>query len=118
MARIFLECRDDPPEGHKAGPHEPREVSYTFSVDVVFPGATAPCRFRGIEQVLALKKFYKLVFSLEERAREHGHPPQAPLESLDRLLEHLRYTRNARDVGGDSLRCRVSEIEHAACQRL
>ena len=101
--RIYLECQDET-DG---------EVSYTFAVDVVFPKGAAPCVFRGIGQVLVLKKFYKLVFSLEERAREHGNPPQRPLESCRSLIEHLCYTRNARDVGGDKLACRAAASAQA-----
>ena len=77
----------------------PPGISYTYAVDVRFPGGKAPCRFRGVDQVLVLKKFYKLVHSLEERAREHGNPREKILESVEGLLEHLRYTRNARDFG-------------------
>ncbi len=99
--RIFMECYD----GHSspAGKHlaEAAEaVSYTYAVDVIFPQGRPPCRLKGVEDVLSLKKFYKVVSSLEERAREHGNPRQAPLDSVEGLLEHLRYTRNARDLEG------------------
>jgi hypothetical protein len=83
--RIYLECRDEP-----GGPQ------CRFVVDVVFPGGS-PALLRGVDGVLALKKFYKLVFSLEERAREHGNDWHSVMESSPKLLEHLRYTRNARD---------------------
>ena len=103
VVRIFLECRerstacdptaDTPVEG-------PLAVSYTYAVDVVFPGGKPPCRLRGVDGILALKKFYKLVHSLEERAREHGTDRQKALGSAEGLLEHLAYTRNARDFTG------------------
>ena len=92
--RVYMECRE----------MECREDAPTFScgyvVDVLFPSGGEPCRLRGVDSVLALKKFYKLVFSLEERAREHGNEWRSVMESPEKLLEHLRYTRNARDVAG------------------
>ena len=103
VVRIFLECRENSVDGNsgaKSG-EEPRSaISYTYAVDVEFPSGNSPCRFQGVDGVLVLKKFYKLVNSLEERAREHGNPRQMPLESVEALLEHLRYTRNARDLTG------------------
>ena len=92
VVRIFLECRESA--------SEPPAVSYTYAVDVIFPDGEPPCRLRGIEEVLALKKFYKLVFSLEERAREHGNPRERVVESAEGLLEHLGYTRTARNFTG------------------
>ena len=89
IVRVFLECRENG--------SEPPVVSYTYAVDVIFPGGKPPCRLRGVEEVLALKKFYKLFHSLEERAREHGNPREKVVESAEGLLEHLGYTRNARD---------------------
>ena len=90
MVRIYLECSDS----------HGNDVTCSFAVDVVFPAAGAPCRLRGVDSVLALKKFYKLVFSLEERAREHGNDWRSVMESPERIVEHLRYTRNARDFTG------------------
>ena len=89
--RIYLECQD-----RSSGLDAANEITCGPVVDVLFP-AGAPCRLRGIEGVLVLKKFYKLVFSLEERAREHGNDWRSVMESSTRLLEHLRYTRNARE---------------------
>ena len=93
--RIYMGCQED------AASHEPLRsgrgtVSYGYAVDVVFPGGEAPCRLRGVDDILMLKKFYKVVFSLEERAREHGHEFRVVFASPQRLLEHLGYTRNAR----------------------
>ncbi len=82
VVRIFLECCDQP---------EPR---YTYAIDVVF---AERMELQGIRDVLCLKKFYKLVNSLEERAREHGRPWQGVFDSPDALLEHLRWTRNSRE---------------------
>jgi hypothetical protein len=90
VVRIYLECA----EGQTTG------IACSFAVEVAFPAGGAPCRLRGVDSVLALKKFYKLVFSLEERAREHGNDWRSVMESPERLLEHLRYTRNARDFTG------------------
>ena len=100
VVRIFLECREHinacdpvvetPVEG-------PLGISYTYAVDVVFPGGKSPCRLRGVDGILVLKKFYKLVNSLEERAREHGNDRQKVFGSAEGLLEHLTYTRNARN---------------------
>ena len=90
IVRIYLECTDG---REKTG-------TCTFAVDVVFPAGNLPCRLRGVDSVLALKKFYKLIFSLEERAREHGNDWRSVMESPERMLEHLRYTRNARDFTG------------------
>ena len=92
VVRIFLECRETA--------SEPPVISYTYAVDVIFPEGKPPCRLRGVDQVLALKKFYKLYHSLEERAREHGNPREQVAESAEGLLEHLGYTRNARDFTG------------------
>jgi len=90
VVRIYLECEEKPAS----------ETACGYAVDVIFAGGGAPCRLRGVEGVLVLKKFYKLLFSLEERAREHGNDWRAVMESAERLLEHLRYTRNARDFSG------------------
>ncbi len=103
VVRIFLECREDfhPSDPANDPPGEPLlGICYTYAVDVVFPGGKPPCRLRGVEGILVLKKFYKLVNSLEERAREHGNDRQKVLGSVEGLLEHLTYTRNARDFIG------------------
>lgn len=83
--RIFLECSE--PDG------------YTYAVDVVFG---AQLEFRGVHDVLSLKKFYKLVHSLEERAREHGREWQRVFDSPESLLEHLAWTRNSREFPSGS----------------
>jgi hypothetical protein len=95
--RIYMECRE---EASAPGSGSTSQCSCGYVVDVVFPGNDSPCRLRGVEGVLALKKFYKLVFSLEERAREHGNDWAVVMTSPERLLEHLAYTRNARDFTG------------------
>ena len=89
---IYLECQE----------RSDGAVTCGYAVDVIFPADSAPCRLRGVDSVLALKKFYKLVFSLEERAREHGNDWRAVMQSPEKLLEHLRYTRNARDFTGQA----------------
>lgn len=88
--RIFLECSDT----------EGNAVSCTYPVDVIFQEQRLP-RFEGVRDVLALKKFYKLVNSLEERARENGRERQVILRSPEDLLQHLRLTRNAREFSDD-----------------
>ena len=104
VVRIYLECEEKPAS----------EIACGYAVDVIFAGGGAPCRLRGVEGVLVLKKFYKLLFSLEERAREHGNDWRAVMESAERLLEHLRYTRNARDfTGGVEPRLRTAGRELA-----
>lgn len=111
VVRIYLECSD----------HREKAVACNFAVDVVFPSRAAPCRLRGIDSVLALKKFYKLVFSLEERAREHGNDWRSVMESPERLLEHLRYTRNARDFTGlaePTLTSSTEAIEDPDCMKI
>ena len=103
VVRIFLECREDiPPCDPTVDPpgEPPLGICYTHAVDVVFPGGKPPCRLRGVDGILVLKKLYKLVNSLEERAREHGNDRQKVLRSVEDLLEHLTYTRNARDFTG------------------
>ncbi len=93
--RIYLECQEEAVSQEPARPGLGK-VSYRDAVDVVFPGGEAPCRLRGVDDILVLKKFYKVVFSLEERAREHGHEFRVVFASPQRLVEHLGYTRNAR----------------------
>lgn len=100
VVRIFLECRRKSGEATPSREESPNHVTCGYAVDAVFPADKAPCRLRGVDGVLVLKKFYKLVFSLEERAREHGNDWRSVTESPERLLEHLRYTRNARDFTG------------------
>jgi hypothetical protein len=106
IVRIFLECRDSSSSGEslETGAQQtegvPLGISYTYAVDVIFPGGKPPCRFQGIKGVLVLKKFYKLVHSLEERAREHGNFRTQAMESVHDLVEHLGYTRNARNFTG------------------
>jgi len=107
VVRIYLECREGP-DGDAA------VVTCGDTIDVTFPGGQGPCRLRGVDGVLVLKKFYKLVFSLEERAREHGNDWRAVMASPDGLLEHLRYTRNARDFTGQSKPRRVARPEEMA----
>ena len=87
--RIFLECSES-----GAG-----AVSCTYPVDVIFTQQGA--RLEGVGDILALKKFYKLVNSLEERAREHSHDRQVVFRSPEGLLEHLRLTRNSREFTED-----------------
>lgn len=94
IVRVYLECRQE------GALPEAGECTCGYIVDVLFPEDRAPCRLRGVDSILALKKFYKLVFSLEERARERGHDWRLVTDSPERLLEHLRYTRNARDFTG------------------
>ena len=101
--RVYLECQEESESG-KA----PSAVSFTYQMDFVFYGDKASCKVNGVEDVLALKKFYKLVFSLEERAREHGKDWRNVFSSAEDLLEHLRYTRNARDLKGNVVRRRVA----------
>lgn len=112
VVRIYLECQEKPltDRGAEGLP----QIICGEAVDVLFPGGTAPCRLCGVDGVLVLKKFYKLVFSLEERAREHGNDWRAVMESPERLLEHLRYTRNARDFTGRAEPQQVSRLAETA----
>ncbi|MSO20817.1 MAG: hypothetical protein EXQ56_10225 [Acidobacteria bacterium] len=89
--RIFMECQQ-----------QDSSISYSYAVNVVFSPGKLGCALSGVDDILALKKFYKLVFSLEERARERGHDWKVVFESKDSLLEHLGYTRNARLLGADA----------------
>ena len=92
--RIFLECSDQP-DG---------TVEYSYAVDVAFRPAA---RLEGVNDILALKKFYKLVNSLEERAREHGRDRTGVFATPESLLAHLAWTRNARQFPPSALlRCR------------
>jgi hypothetical protein len=110
VVRVFMECNDEPGE-REAVPGE--GISYTYAVDVIFPNDRPPCRLSGLDDILSLKKFYKVISSLEERAREHGNSRQAPLESIGGFVEHLRYTRNARDLAGVRLSRRLPDREDA-----
>ena len=87
--RIFLECSES-----GAG-----AVSCTYPVDVIF--TQQGVRLEGVGDIFALKKFYKLVNSLEERAREHSRDRQVVFRSPEDLLEHLRLTRNSREFTED-----------------
>jgi hypothetical protein len=87
--RVFLECSESSDE----------TVSCTYPIDVIF--AERGPRFEGVVDVFALKKFYKLVNSLEERAREQGRDREVPLRSPEDLVEHLRLTRNSREFTDD-----------------
>jgi len=98
VVRIFLECREE--TRAETASNGLNGISYTYAVDVVFPEGKPPCRLRGIDDVLVLKKFYKLVNSLEERAREHGNDRHEAMDSVQGLRKHLAYTRNARDLTG------------------
>lgn len=89
--RIFLEC-SEPVQG--AG-----TVSCTYPVDVIF--SEQGVRLEGVGDIFALKKFYKLVNSLEERAREQNRDRQIVFRSPEDLLEHLRLTRNSRELAAD-----------------
>ena len=98
VVRIYMECREQASSVKPdSGLHG---ISYTYAVDVVFPEGKPPCRLRGVDGILVLKKFYKLVNSLEERAREHGNDRHLAMESAQGLLGHLGYTHNARDFTG------------------
>ena len=87
--RVFLECSDS------SG-----AVSCTYPIDVIFTDHGGP-RFEGVSDVFALKKFYKLVNSLEERARECSRERQVILRSPEDLLVHLRLTKNSREFTED-----------------
>jgi len=89
--RVFLECSEAEPG---AG-----AVSCTYPVDVIF--TENGVHLEGVTDIFALKKFYKLVNSLEERAREHNRDRQVVFRSPEDLLEHLRLTRNAREFAED-----------------
>ena len=86
VIRIYMECRDE--ENSKERPN--RSITCGSAVDVAFFAGSTACQLRGIENVLSLKKFYKLVFSLEERAREHGNDWRSVMTSPERLLELMR----------------------------
>ena len=88
--RIFLECTES---GESAA------STCTYPVDVVF--APGGARFDGVRDVFALKKFYKLVNALEERAREHDRNREVVMRSAEDLIEHLRLIRNAREFAAD-----------------
>jgi hypothetical protein len=88
VVRVFLECSESG-----------EAVSCTYPIDVMFTSSGA--RFEGVIDVFALKKFYKLVNSLEERAREQGRERQVILGSPEDLLEHLRLTNNSREFTRD-----------------
>lgn len=87
--RIFLECSES----------EPGRVTCTYPVDVVFAGQGV--RLEGVSDIFALKKFYKLVNSLEERAREQNRDRQVVFRSPEDLLAHLRLTRNSHEFAED-----------------
>ena len=87
--RVFLECSELP-----GG-----EFDFSYAVDVLF---AAGVELRGVHDVLCLKKFYKLVNSLEERAREHGRAWQRVFESPASLLQHLAWTRNSREFSAEN----------------
>lgn len=87
--RIYLECAERPDGA----------VEHSYAVDVLFSPAV---RLEGVNDILALKKFYKLVNSLEERAREHGRERTGVFASPESLLEHLAWTRNAREFAPSS----------------
>lgn len=109
--RIFMECEDEPGAGAGA-------VSYTHAVDAQFIDEAPGCRLSGIDNILALKKFYKLAFSLEERARERGGDWRAVFDSRAKLVEHLDYTRNARRLApGAQLRVRKASGDSMTCQQ-
>lgn len=102
--RVFLECSEDGDGGR---------VTCTYPIDVVFaggPAAAAPpaARFGGVTDVYALKKFYKLVHALEQRARESGRRRDEVLRSPDDLLAFLGMTRNSREFSEDPP-CRLTE---------
>lgn len=99
VVRVFLECQENFDQRENASGLSDG-ITYTYAVDIVFPDGKSPCQLRGVDNILVLKKFYKLVFSLEERAREHGNDRLKTLGSVEGLLEHLAYTRNARDFTG------------------
>jgi hypothetical protein len=87
--RLFLECSD-----------ADDTTSCTYSIDVIFT-KLGYATFEGVTDVFALKKFYKLVNSLEERAREQGRDRDVILRSPADLVEHLRLTKNSRELSGD-----------------
>ncbi len=91
--RIFLECSENEAGGGGAS------FTCSYPVDVIF--SEQGVRFEGVRDVLALKKFYKLVNSLEERAREHHRDRAVVLRSVEDLLAHLRLTRNSREFTVD-----------------
>jgi hypothetical protein len=86
--RMFLECSDEEGGG----------ISCTYPVDLIFDRTV---RIEGVTDVFALKKFYKLFNSLEERAREQGRDREVILRSPEDLIEHLRLTRNSRELTED-----------------
>lgn len=100
--RVFLECQDD-----AAG----EAISCTYPVDVIF--TESGLRLEGVQDLFSLKKFYKLVNALEERARENGRDRTVPFRSVHDMLTHLRLLRNARQFVADPPR-RVAGLMVAA----
>ena len=96
--RIYLECHEETDPALPAGVHDAAspQISYSYAVDAQFAANQSGCSLSGVEDILALKKFYKFVFSLEERARERGGDWRDVFCSEESLIEHLGYTRNAR----------------------
>lgn len=88
--RIYLECT----EAHDAAGNVAATRGYP--IDVIFnePGGV---RFEGVNTVYTLRKFAKLVATLEERARERSGDREFVFRSVGELLELLRLLKNARE---------------------
>lgn len=76
----------------------PGNLRYTYAIDFVFSGPGEGCLIRGADSVPAVKKLFKLIQSLETRAREAHLNRKLVFASAENLLAMLARTRQARRI--------------------
>jgi hypothetical protein len=81
---IFLNCRD--------------EADFESAVDVIFE-ENEPARFDGIDGLSVIKKFNRLIGSLEERAREEKASRGQVFQSANDLIYFLSRVKNSKEFG-------------------
>ncbi len=106
LVRIFLNCDEKPlaelptiPEPVTLRP--PEAIHFLHAVDVVFDHKGDRCRFRGLDTISAVRKFNRLLGSLDERAREHNRDPNTMFRSSDEFLAVLARVKNVRQFSPD-----------------
>lgn len=84
VVRVFLNCKDS--------------THFESSVDAVFENNKS-VRFKGLNELPAVRKFNRLIGALEERARGENVPRDRVFRSAADLLHFLSRIKNSKDFG-------------------
>ncbi len=106
LVRIFLNCDEKPLTGAPTIPEPvtlrpPEAIHFLHAVDVIFDHKGDGCRLRGLDTVSAVRKFNRLLGSLDGRARKQNRDPNTMFRSSDEFLAVLARVKNVRQFSPD-----------------